>query len=303
MSSKNQTVSFLRGRFREVGFRPYAKHGQNFLIDLNLLDLLVRVADVNSSDVVLEVGAGTGSLTARLAERAAAVVTVEIDPHLAQLALEQLEDADNVTLLQQDALRNKNNLSPILIETLQKKMAETGQTDFKLVANLPYSVATPIISNLLNCEITPSSMTVTIQKELGERIVATPRTKDYSSLSVWIQSQCYAAIVRELAPSVFWPRPKVDSAIVQLVIDRLKRSQISDLGGFNQFIRGVFLHRRKFLRSALVSSQKQLSKSDVDQIMQQLGFTAETRAEELLVEQLLKLWEAVANFPNDLAAD
>ena len=120
MSSKKQTVSFLRERFREVGFRPYAKHGQNFLIDLNLLDLLVRVADVNSSDVVLEVGAGTGSLTARIAERAAAVVTVEIDPHLAQLALEQLEGADNVTLLQQDALRNKNNFIQHLLHCSQR---------------------------------------------------------------------------------------------------------------------------------------------------------------------------------------
>lgn len=297
MSSKKQTVSFLRGRFQEVGFRPHSKHGQNFLIDLNLLDFLVRVADVRSSDVVLEVGAGTGSLTARLVERAAHVVTVEIDPHLAELALEQLDGAENVTLIQKDVLRNKNNFDESVIETLQEKITEAGQSDFKLVANLPYSVATPIISNLLDCQVTPASMTVTIQKELGERIVANPRTKDYSSLSVWVQSQCFAAIVRELAPSVFWPRPKVDSAIVQMVLDSQRRAAITDRSGFNRFVRGVFLHRRKFLRSSLVSSQKQLTKADVDQIMLQLELGPESRAEELSVDQMLELWKAVDSFP------
>ena len=301
MSSKKQTVSFLRGRFQEIGFRPHAKHGQNFLIDLNLLDLIVRAADIQSSDVVLEVGTGTGSLTSRLAERAGAVVTVEIDERLGQMALEQLSDADNVTLLQMDALRNKNNLSAAVIETLQKEVARIDQASVKLVANLPYSVATPIISNLLNCEIVPASMTVTIQKELADRIVAVPRTKDYGSLSVWVQSQCYAAIVRELAPSVFWPRPKVNSAIVQIVLDPHRRRQIGDLSCFHEFVRGIFLHRRKFLRSSLLSSQKQLSKPDVDAIMQQLQLGPESRAEELTVERMLELSQAVAAYSAESA--
>jgi 16S rRNA (adenine1518-N6/adenine1519-N6)-dimethyltransferase len=299
MSSKKQTVSFLRGRFQEIGFRPYAKHGQNFLIDLNLLDLLVRVADVQSTDVVLEVGTGTGSLTARLAERAGAVVTVEIDERLSQFALEQLADADNVTLLQMDALRNKNNLSSAVIETVQQAVSRIEQGTIKLVANLPYSVATPIISNLLSCEIVPSSMTVTIQKELADRIVAVPRTKDYGSLSVWVQSQCYAAIVRELAPTVFWPRPKVNSAIIQIVLDPHRRRQIGDLSVFHKFVRGIFLHRRKFLRSSLLSSQKQLSKPDVDAIMHQLQMGPESRAEELTVERMLELSQAVASYRAD----
>src|SRR5687768_21636 len=104
-----QTVSFLQKRFREVGLEPDKRHGQNFLIDLNLIDLLVRTADIWPSDVVLEIGTGTASLTARLAEHAAHVVTVEIDEHLHLMASEELIDVPNVTLLHQDALRNKNN--------------------------------------------------------------------------------------------------------------------------------------------------------------------------------------------------
>ena len=113
----------------------------------------------------------------------------------------------------------RTTCQPNVLETVRAEMAKIPDARFKLVANLPYSVATPVISNLLASDLPPSSMTVTIQKELAERIVARPRTKDYGSFSVWVQSQCSATIVRELAPSVFWPRPKVTSAILQIVLD------------------------------------------------------------------------------------
>ncbi len=293
MTANKQTVSFLRRKFQEIGFQPYARHGQNFLIDLNLLDLLVRAADVQATDVVLEVGTGTGSLTVRLAEHAGAVVTVEIDPHLAQMAQEQFDPSANIVLLQQDALRNKNHLHDNVLETVRTELAKIPDARFKLVANLPYAVATPVISNLLSSDLPPTSMTVTIQKELAERIVAFPRTKDYGSLSIWVQSQCSATIVRELAPSVFWPRPKVTSAIVQILLDPARREAIDDLAWFHQFIRGVFLHRRKFLRSALLGSFKTLTKPNVDAVMRELNFGPETRAEELTVEQIQQLSAAV----------
>ncbi|MBJ42909.1 MAG: ribosomal RNA small subunit methyltransferase A [Planctomycetaceae bacterium] len=289
MSSKKQTISFLQRRFAEVGFRPYARHGQNFLIDLNLLDLITRAADIQPDDVVLEVGTGTGSLTVRLAERAAHVVTVEIDPHLAQMAEEQFAPDAPITLLQHDALKNKNQLHSAVIETVRKHLDATSDGQFKLVANLPYSVATPIISNLLLNTLPPASMTVTIQKELADRIVAQPRTKDYSSLSVWVQCQCAAMILRELAPSVFWPRPKVTSAIVQIVLDPIKRASIDKLESYQTFVRGLFLHRRKFLRGALVGAFAELDKPTVDHAMQQLGLGAEARAEELTVDQIQQL--------------
>lgn len=294
MSSTKQTVSFLRRKFAEIGFRPYAKHGQNFLIDLNILDVIVREADIQPRDVILEVGMGTGSLTARLAEYAAHVVSVEIDPHLAELAQEQLAPDAPVTVLQQDVLKNKNQLDARVLQTLSEWLERIPDSRLKLVANLPYSVATPVISNLLACETPPDSMTVTIQKELGDRIVAQPRTKDYSSLSVWVQSQCDAAVLRDLPPSVFWPKPKVTSSIVQILLNPARRAQVSDLGSFHFFVRHLFLHRRKFLRGSLLAAFKSLDKPTVDRIMDELSLGSESRAEELSVEQVVQLHQHLA---------
>lgn len=291
-------------RFREVGLEPDKRRGQNFLIDLNLLEILAMEADITDRDVVLEVGTGLGSLTALMAERAAAVITVEIDKHLQQLASEVLDGFDNVTLLRHDALRNKNNLHPAVIEAVQAKLAEAPDRRFKVAANLPYCIATPIVSNALSLPFVPASITVTIQKELGDRIVAHPRTKDYSALSIWIQAQCDAQVVRSLPPQVFWPRPKVDSAIVQIVPNAEKRARIPDLEFFHSFVRSMFFHRRKFLRSVLVAAMKgQLTKPQVDAVLesQELGPTA--RAEELDVEQMLSLCEAVRQALAERASD
>ncbi|MHB8971016.1 MAG: 16S rRNA (adenine(1518)-N(6)/adenine(1519)-N(6))-dimethyltransferase RsmA [Pirellulaceae bacterium] len=288
--TNRQTISFLTQRFKDAGIRPDTRHGQNFLIDLNLVHLLVNTAVLDRRDVVLEVGTGTGSLTALLAQRAAAVVSVEISAELHQLAQEELVDFDNVTLLRRDALKNKNRLHPDILEELAKHLAVDPCRRLKLVANLPYSIATPVISNLLSTDVTPYSMTVTIQKELADRITAQPRTKDYSALSVWIQSQCDAEVVRILPPSVFWPRPRVHSAIMQVTPQADKLARIPQPEFFHTFVRGLFLHRRKFLRSGLVSVyKKQLSKEVIDGLLAELELGVDARAEQLDVNQLIAL--------------
>ena len=289
-----QTLSFLKTRFAEVGLNLVKRHGQNFLLDLNLLDLLVETADLQPHDVVLEVGTGTGSLTAAMAPRVAAVVTVEIDPRLHQLASEELIDFDNVTMLLQDALRNKNNFDEAVLDALRGRLAEEPGRRFKLVANLPYSVATPVISNLLLTDVSPESMTVTIQKELADRIVASPGSKDYSALSVWVQSQCRAEIVRLLPPSAFWPRPLVTSAIVRIELVPEKQERIDDLRYFHDFVRSMFFHRRKFLRSVVISAFKNdLAKDEIDAILAEQGFDADARAEQLSVEAMIALCDAM----------
>lgn len=287
-----QTISYLRTRFEEVGLAPNARHGQNFLIDLNLIKMLADSAEINSNDVVLEIGTGMGSLTSLLAAKAHHVITVEIDQHLLQLAREELEPFENLTMLHQDALHNKNRFDQRVIDTVQKELARKDGLDFKLAANLPYNVATPIISNLLISPIVPVSQTVTIQKELGDRLMAGPGSKDYGALSVWVQSLCDVRLVRILPPSVFWPRPKVHSAILHIESRPDKRARIPDLKFFHTFVRSMFFHRRKFLRSVAIAAFKNLlSKLQVDEVLTDLGLGPDARTEQLTVERMQEMCE------------
>ena len=137
-------------------------------------------------------------------------------------------------------------------------------------------------------------MTVTIQKELADRITAAPSTKDYGALSIWIQSQCKAELVRLMAPQVFWPSPKVTSAVIRLTVDPERRAAIGDLRYFHDFTRMIFLHRRKFLRANVVAAMKEhLNKAQVDEVLGAMEFAADTRTEQLDVETLLKLADKV----------
>lgn len=289
-----QTKTFLIQRFREMGISPATRHGQNFLIDLNLQRLIVDSARLTDRDVVLEVGTGTGALTALIARQAAAVVTVEIDGHLFELASELLLDCPNVTMLKLDALRNKNRFDPAVLEAIASRLAEAPGRQFKLVANLPYNIATPVLGNLLALDSPPGLMVATIQKELAERIIAEPRSKDYGALSAWVQCQADAEIVRIMPPDVFWPAPKVDSAILRITLDAARRAAIPDLRYFHQFTKAMFLHRRKFLRANVVAAMKEhLDKPQVDAVLGALQLGPTARTEELDVPTLLALAESV----------
>ncbi|MGA2034400.1 MAG: 16S rRNA (adenine(1518)-N(6)/adenine(1519)-N(6))-dimethyltransferase RsmA, partial [Thermoguttaceae bacterium] len=280
--SAKQTLSFLRNRFHEVGIRPHQKLGQNFLIDMNLQRVLLETAALGPADVVLEVGTGTGGLTMLIAPQVAAVVTVEVDRDLFHLAGEELFELPNVTMLHADALAGKNHLNAAMLEAVYGQLDAAPGRHFKLLANLPYSIATPLLGNLLALDRPPESMTCTLQKELGDRITARPSTKGYGALAIWVQSQCRPQIVRVLAPTVFWPRPKVSSVFMQIVLAPQLRSRIGDRDGFHDFLRVIFRHRRKFLRSCLLSGWKdRFDKPGVDRLMQHLGLDGTTRAEQL----------------------
>lgn len=284
---ERQTGTRIRRLFEQAGLKPRHDLGQNFLIDLNLLALIVQSAELTPHDVVLEVGTGTGSLTAQLAQRAGRVIAVEYDPQMARLTSAAVADRANVTLLNQDVLKNKNHLAEEVLRELASALACESASGLKLVANLPYQVATPVISNLVATDLPWSRMIVTIQWELAERMTARPKMSDYSSLSVWLQAQCRLEILRRLPPTVFWPRPKVDSAILRIDRDALRESQIVDRAGFHDFLRDIFTQRRKHL-IGVVAKSSTVDRAVLEAIHRELDLPVSVRAEELGVEQLVE---------------
>jgi len=290
-----QTKSHLRELFDARGISPRKILGQNFLIDLNLIEFIVTEARLGPDDVVLEIGTGTGSLTAMMAEEAGDVISVEVDPVMHQLAGEAVAMFDNVTLLHTDALKNKNHFAPEVLAAVEAKLAERPGRTLKLVANLPYVIATPVVSNLVKTDLPWSLILVTIQWELGQRMRARPGSSHYGALSVWLQAQARVKTLKRLPPAVFWPRPKVTSAIVRLLPDSQRKQKIGDRDFFHNFVRQLFHHRRKLMRSVLVGMyRKQLDKPEVDAILAPFGFAASARAEELDVKTLVKLAGAFA---------
>jgi 16S rRNA (adenine1518-N6/adenine1519-N6)-dimethyltransferase len=290
MSAPRQTLSYLRSLLESHGIRPKNKLGQNFLIDLNLLDLIVRTAELAKEDLVLEVGSGTGTLTGRVAEAAGAVVAVEVDADFCALTRELMVNHSHVRVLHADALRNKNEMNPALLAALDELRRTYSCTRLKLVANLPYVVATPVICNLLLGEQEFERMVVTVQWEIAERMLATPGEKPHGALAILMQSLADVEVVRRLAPTVFWPRPQVDSAIVKIVPNVEKRAQVGDVTKFRIFLRDLYTQRRKNLRSALSGwPSGRRDKTEVDRKLAELGIDGSIRAEQLDVEAHLRL--------------
>ena len=287
---QRQTRSFLMSLFQQHGINPRGDLGQNFLIDVNLIEFAVRAAELGPRDVALEVGSGTGGMTAFLAAEAGRVITIDIDKNMSMLAAEAVQDRNNVTVINSDVLKNKNTLDPHICDVIRHHVASLPGGRLKLVANLPYSVATPVISNLIASDLPWERMICTIQWELAEKMVSDPGTSKYSAMSAWIQSQATVRILRRMGPNVFWPRPKVDSAIISIWRDQEKADRIVDRRFFQDFLRRAFTLRRKFIRSVLVALyRKVLDKAEIDVLLSELGHTAEDRAENMDVATLIRL--------------
>ena len=297
-TSPRQTLSYLRTLFEERGIRPKSKLGQNFLIDLNVLDVMVAAAELSREDLVVEVGSGTGSLTGRLCEQAGAVLSVEIDPAFYDMVREILYGRDNLVLLHADVLKNKNEIRPEIFEHIGELRRRFGCPHVKVVANLPYVVAVPVISNFLLSELPVERQVVMVQWEIAERLMARPGTKDYGALAVLAQSLADVEPVRRrLPPAVFWPRPQVASAIVMVRPNPTKRARVVEMAGsvgaLRNFLRDLYVHRRKNLRGALAGSPSgRRPKEDVDRKLAELDIDGTVRAEDLDPEQHLRLARA-----------
>jgi 16S rRNA (adenine1518-N6/adenine1519-N6)-dimethyltransferase len=302
MTPIRQTQSYLRNLFNRHGITPRRRLGQNFLIDLNIHDLIVDAAAVDSNDVILEVGPGTGALTVLMAARAAAVVAIDVDRAMAKLTAEAVAGLGNVRVIERDALANKNTIEPEVLDTVRQALAVGSGRQLKLVANLPYHIATPLIVNLLvHPELCPTLMVVTIQKELADRFCAQASTAAYGAVSVVIQGLADVSIVRSLPPTVFWPRPKVDSAVVAVRPDADKRAAIGDVAWFHDIVRKAFFHRRKYIRHVLAGLWRdQWSKAEVDAWLESQGLSGQLRAESLSVDEFRALAQGLRQRWGDL---
>jgi 16S rRNA (adenine1518-N6/adenine1519-N6)-dimethyltransferase len=265
------------------------------LIDLNILDLIVEAADLGPNDVVLEIGSGTGTLTALMAAKGASVVAVDVDPAMARLTGEAVADFPNARVLNIDALANKNTLDPTIVDNVLAGLAAGESRQFKLIANLPYHVATPVIVNtLVHPKLAPALFVVTIQKELAARMTASPSTSDYGAVSVLVQGLAEVSFVRTLPPSVFWPRPKVESAVIAIRPSADKRAAVGDIAWFHDVVRKIFLQRRKYLRHSLAGLWSEgWGKAEVDAWLLTHGTSGQRRAESLSVAELIGLARAL----------
>jgi 16S rRNA (adenine1518-N6/adenine1519-N6)-dimethyltransferase len=287
--ARGHSQNYLRQILAERKLAPRSSLGQCFLTDLNLLDILVDAAAPTTDDFVLEVGAGTGSLTLRLAARAGAVLAVEIDDGLFELASETVREFPNVTVLHSDILQRKNALNPEVVAAVDRLAPQKPLGCRMLIANLPYVVATPVICLLLLDDRPWDRIVVTIQRELADRLLAEPGEKDYGHLSVLTQSLADVELLRELPPSVFWPQPKVASAFVRITPRPAKRTEIRHLPTFFRFTRGVMLHRRKMLRVSMSSMLRGVSKAEIDGFLVGLSIDPQRRAESLPAADFVRL--------------
>lgn len=273
-----QTLTDIQNLLRTHGLLPKKRLGQNFLHDANHMDQVVAAARIGEGHVVLEVGAGTGSLSRRLLDAGARLVAVEIDADLEPILRQQLVEpfGGRVTLVIGDVLTGKHVINLVVLDAL----ASIGAAKFKLVANLPYNIASPLLVNLAVDHPGMTDAVVMVQREVAARLAAGPGTKVYGPLGVIVQAMCEVELIATLAPTCFWPNPQVESAVIRLT--RRSRPLTADPARFGAFIHNVFHTRRKQLGAILGRD-----------LNWPAGVEPVTRPEQLSIQQLAALCDAV----------
>ena len=248
--------------------------GQNFLIDKNFVDKIVESADIENQNV-LEIGPGIGTITYEMAKTAKKVVVIEIDKSLIPILEQNLEEFDNVKIINEDILK---------VDLVKLIEEEFDGESFKVVSNLPYYITTPIIEKLITTGIPCKDMTIMVQKEVGQRMVASEVDKEYSSLSVFIKFYTEAKTLVNLPKSVFMPQPKIDSTILNLKL-RIYDENVDQETLF-KLVRAGFNKRRKTI---LNSMSDVVDKEDLKVAFEKTGLKANLRAENLSIDDYIKL--------------
>lgn len=271
---------------QKYNFSFQKKFGQNFLIDTHVLDKIIRAADINKEDMVLEIGPGIGTMTQFLAEAAGKVAAVEIDKNLIPILNDTLAGYENVRIINDDVL--KLDIRGLISEENEGK-------PIKVVANLPYYITTPIIMGLFEEHVPVESITVMVQKEVADRMQTGPGNKDYGALSLAVQYYAKPYIVANVPPNCFMPRPKVGSAVIRLTCHERPPVAVEDERLMFDIIRASFNQRRKTLANGLNNSDKiAFPKEVIMDAIEQLGKGASVRGESLTLEEFARLSNALA---------
>lgn len=267
----------LKALLGDLGVRPSRKLGQNFLIDPNSIQRICRCSDIESGDLVIEIGPGTGAMTEYLLNQDITLIAIEYDVRLAEFLKSRYGSRPNFQLIQADASR-------VDFDEL------TNGRPWKCNANLPYSVSTVILAKLARQKNLPRSMTVLLQKEMVERITSEPGRKSYGALSVRLQALFETKMAGIVGPTVFWPPPEVDSAILTLKLkeDRISHAEFLE---FDTFIKHCFSQRRKKLQGRLKSRAPGTRIADA---FTDLGLSPDARAEVLSVADFIALFRALS---------
>ncbi len=276
-----QTLTEIKQLLAAHGLHPKKRFGQNFLHDGNHMRRILDAADVREDELILEVGPGTGALTERLLEAGAHVLAVEIDTDMQPILQERTAAfGDRFRLYLGDILASKHTLNPEVIDLLhdqpQSPTPNPQPPNFKLIANLPYNIASPLLVNLAVKNREMSTAVIMIQKEVADRILAKPGGKDYGPLSVILQAMCEVDVVGSLSPACFWPAPKVASAVVRLV--RRVNPLTDNPDALSELLQTLFQKRRKQL-GAILGRDRTLP----------AGISPDARCESLSVEQFIDL--------------
>jgi len=274
----------MRRELDEAGFRPSRRLGQNFLLDENMLRAIVRDAELPPGASVIEVGAGCGFLTVHLARSGVDVTSIEIDPRLLAIARRWLS-GEPVRWIQGDALSGKNALGAALDAAIPRTKP------WHLVANLPYSIAAPLLVLLAQHACPPTSMTVLVQREVALRIVARAGTPDWGPLSIRLQLDYAPRLVRSVAAALFWPRPEVESCVVRLT-RRPHAASVEERAELDRLVSRVFQRRRQALGRVLAELLH--SRPAMEALLAELNLAPTTRAEDLELETLRSLSRAVS---------
>lgn len=286
--------SEIRTIMRRYNFRTRKSLGQNFLADGNIVKKIASAAQIASGDLVVEIGPGLGTLTRELAAGAQRVVCVEVDEALLPILRETLDDLDNVSLIHGDAMKVDFDR---IAASASEGLWGHGAKKYKLAANLPYYITTPLLMRLLTENFNLDLLVIMIQLEVAARLTASPGSKDYGALSVAVQYYTVPELVFRVPASVFIPRPEVDSAVVRLTRRDKPAVAIPDEKLFFKLVKGAFGQRRKTLLNALSGAGLGLNKSVWEEVLRDAGIDPVRRGETLSLEEFAALtrtcWERI----------